>query len=167
MNGHFPQTANDLPLRDIHLPPNPPWWPPAPGWWVLAAVVCVAVVLAWLLYRRARRARIWRERVLAEMRQLADRHAHDDAAYAAALHQLLRRAAWRYAADAHHLQGDAWRKVLAEVPIDAATLDTLMTLEARMYQPHAAFDRAAVEDALRRWLQAAWRRMKPLETGRA
>jgi len=42
-----------------------------------------------------------------------------------------------------------------------------MTLEARMYQPHAAFDRAAVEDALRRWLQAAWRRMKPLETGRA
>ncbi|GLQ92405.1 DUF4381 family protein [Dyella acidisoli] len=167
MRGHFPQTADSLPLRDIHLPPNPPWWPPAPGWWVLVAIVCAAAVLGYLLYRRARRARVWRERVLAEVRRLADRHAHNDAAYATALHQLLRRAAWRYAEDAHHVQGEPWRHVLAQVSVDDVTLDTLMTLEARMYQPHAEFDRAAVEEAVRRWLQAAWRRMKPMEMGRA
>ena len=163
----LPQTPDDVPLRDIHLPPNPPWWPPAPGWWVLLILVCVAVALGCWRVRRACRARIWRERVLAEFQSLAERHARDDAAYAAALHQLLRRAARRYAADAHHLQGEPWRRVLAQVNVDAATLDTLMTLEARMYRPHADFDRAAVESAARRWLQAAWRHMQPLETSRA
>ena len=167
MNQQLPQPSGDLPLRDIHLPPDPPWWPPAPGWWVLLALVCVAVVVGYLLLRRMRRARIWRERLIAEIRQLADRHPSDDAAYAAALHQLLRRAAWRYAADAHHLQGEPWRQVLAQVSVDEVTLDTLMTLETRMYQPHADFDRAAVEAAVRRWMQAAWRRMRPLETGHA
>ena len=167
MNQQLPQTSGDLPLRDIHLPPNPPWWPPSPGWWVLLALISVAAVLGYLLFRRMRRARIWSKRVMAEIRQLADRHPNDDAAYAAALHQLLRRAAWRYATDAHHLQGEPWRRVLAQVSVDEITLDTLMTLETRMYQPHADFDRAAVEAAVRRWLQAAWRRMRPLETGHA
>lgn len=167
MNRYILQPPDDLPLRDIHLPPAPPWWPPAPGWWVLFFSVCVAILLAYWLYRRARRTRIWRERILAEIQQLAARHPRDDAAYAAALHQLLRRAAWRYAADAHHLQGDPWRSVLAQMPVDAATLDTLMTLEARMYQPHAPFDRVAVEQAVRRWLLATLRHIKPMETGHA
>jgi hypothetical protein len=167
MNRLLPQVSGDLPLRDIHLPPDPSWWPPAPGWWVLLVVVCLALIAGYVLLRRMRRARIWRARVLAEIRQLADRHPRDDAAYAAALHQLLRRAARRYAADAHHLQGEPWRRVLAQVPVDAATLDTLMTLEASMYRPGAAFDRAAMEEAMRRWLHAAWRRMRPLETGHA
>ncbi|WP_188793140.1 DUF4381 domain-containing protein [Dyella nitratireducens] len=165
MSMQLPQEP--LPLRDIHLPPNPSWWPPAPGWWVLLAVVCGALMAGYLLYRRARRARLWRARVLTEIRQLADRHAHDDVAYATSLHQLLRRAAWRYAADAHHLQGDPWRQTLAQVPVDDATLDTLMTLEARMYQPYATFDRTAIEGAVHRWLQAAWRHVKPLEKSHA
>lgn len=156
-----------LPLRDIHLPPDPSWWPPAPGWWLVLALAVVLLVTAYLFYRRARRARIWRARVLHEIRQLADRHAHDDIAYATALHQLLRRAVWRYSAGAHHLQGEPWRHALAQVPVDDATLDTLMTLEARMYQPHAQFNRTAVEEAAHRWLHAAWRRMKPQERGHA
>lgn len=167
MSQQFPQTSGDLPLRDIHLPPNPPWWPPAPGWWLLLVVICVTVALGYVFYRRMRRARIWRERVLAEVQPLSDRYRTDDAAYAAALHQLLRRAALRYAADAHHVRGEPWRLVLAQVPVDAATLDTLMTLEASMYRPGATFDRIAMEAAVRRWLQAAWRRMRPLEAGHA
>nr|WP_284334047.1 DUF4381 domain-containing protein [Dyella flagellata] len=158
---------DSLPLRDIHLPPNPSWWPPAPGWWLLFGVICVAVGIGCLGYRRMRNARIWRARILAEIRQLANRHAHDDVAYATALHQLLRRAALRYAADAHHLQGEPWRRVLARVSVNDATLDTLMTLEARMYQPRAGFDRAAVEAAAQCWLQAAWRQVKPMEAGHA
>ena len=165
MSATLPQTP--LPLRDIHLPPDPSWWPPAPGWWVLLVVACVLLLAGFWLYRRARSARIWRERVRAEIRRLGDRYARDEMAYAAALHQLLRRAAWRYAADAHHLQGEPWRRVLAQVPVDNATLDTLMTLEARMYQPHAEFDRIAVEAAVHRWLHAAWRRVKPLERDHA
>jgi hypothetical protein len=45
----------DLPLRDIHLPPDPPWWPPAPGWWAL--LFCVLAAAAALLLLRARRRR--------------------------------------------------------------------------------------------------------------
>lgn len=46
-----------LPLRDIHLPPEPGFWPPAPGWWLLAALVLggCACVYMWLLYRRRAR----------------------------------------------------------------------------------------------------------------
>ena len=31
--------AGELPLRDIHEPPAPPWWPPAPGWWIVLGIV--------------------------------------------------------------------------------------------------------------------------------
>ena len=167
MKGQFPQSAADLPLRDIHLPPTPSWWPPAPGWWVLFAFVCVACIIGYVVYRRRRRTRVWRARIVEEVRALAMRHGDDDAAYAAALHQLLRRAALRYAADAHHLQGEPWRCVLAQVPVDVTTLDVLMTLEARMYQPQAPFDRAAAERAVHQWLHAAWRRVKLAEIGHA
>lgn len=43
---------SQLPLRDIHLPGQIPFWPPAPGWWILAALVLGSVIGGWLLYRR-------------------------------------------------------------------------------------------------------------------
>lgn len=150
---------DSLPLREIHLPPDPSWWPPAPGWWWLLGAVCAAAVAGYAFYRRQRRMHNWRARVLAQMRQLADRHARDDAAYATALHQLLRQVARRYAADAPYVEGQAWQHVLARVPVDKITVETLMTLEARMYRRHAPFDRAQVQTAAQRWLQAAWRQV--------
>ncbi len=42
----------DLPLRDIHLPGEVPFWPPAPGWWILAALIISIAVAGWWLYRR-------------------------------------------------------------------------------------------------------------------
>lgn len=48
-------------LRDIHLPPPPPWWPPAPGWWLLAvlglALAAVGARFALAAWRRGRRRR--------------------------------------------------------------------------------------------------------------
>ena len=159
MNAKFPQPQGDLALRDVHVPPSPPWWPPAPGWWVLLSVVCLALVVFFLLHRRWRLARVRRQRILAELQTLASRH-DDDVAYASSLHQLLRRAARSYALDAHQRQGDGWREVLARVPVDTATLDKLMTLDARMYQPRANFDRAGVHAAAYRWLETALRHEK-------
>jgi hypothetical protein len=167
MSTSFPAPQDGLSLRDIHLPPAPLWWPPAPGWWLLFGSACLIVIVAWLLYRHAHNKRVARQRILAEIEQLAARHANDDGAYAASLHQLLRRAARRYATDAHLTQGDHWRQVLARIPVDDATLDALMTLDARMYQPLADFDRERVQIAVQSWLDLALRRVKTTETGHA
>jgi hypothetical protein len=56
----------------------------------------------------------------------------------------------------------AWRELLARVPVDTATLDKLMTLDARMYQPRADFDRAGVQAAVHRWLETALRHEKAI-----
>jgi hypothetical protein len=166
MNVYFPEPQSDLVLRDVHTPPPPPWWPPAPGWWVLFGIICVALIVSFLLYRRWRQAHSRRKQILAELQTLAKQHSDDDIAYASSIHQLLRRAVRRYASDAHQLQGDRWRDVLARVPVDSATLDKLMTLDARMYQPRADFDRTGVHFAAHCWLEAALRHEKAV-TGRA
>jgi hypothetical protein len=160
MNGQFPESSDGLVLRDIHLPPAPSWWPPAPGWWVAFGLGCLAAIVAAWWYRKLHQRRLMRQRVLADIDALAARHPEDDVAFATSLHQLLRRAALRYAADAHLKQGESWRLVLADVPVDDATLDALMTLEARMYQPHAEFDRPRVQAAAQHWLAIAVRHAK-------
>jgi len=129
-------------LRDIHLPPAPPWWPPAPGWWALA-VLLLALLLAGLWWwRRHRRALRQRRQVLRELDRLARQHQRDGdgPALASALHQLLRRVARQHDARAARQRGDAWRQTLARVPIDAATLQQLLALDQRIYRPPAAFD---------------------------
>jgi hypothetical protein len=146
-----------LVLRDIHLPPAPSWWPPAPGWWLLAALVLVLLGLAVLFGLRHRRRRRACKQVLAEVAALETRHV-DDEALARGLHQLLRRSARRYDAAAVQKRGDAWRQALARVRVKSATIDVLMLLEQRMYQPMSTFDRTAALAATREWLAAAWRR---------
>lgn len=147
-------------LRDIHLPPPPPWWPPAPGWWALAALALAALGIAIYagLRRRARRRQI--ARVLAEVDALDARHAQDadHARLAAGLHQLLRRSARRLDPASTQAQGAAWRQALAAVPVDPATLETLVNLETAMYRPRGAFDAAAGVAATRRWLALALKR---------
>jgi len=167
MKGAFPDQQDALVLRDIHMPPGPAWWPPAPGWWVLLGAIGLIAVMAWLFYRGARKKQVERQRILAEIELLGARYPDDDGAYAASLHQLLRRAARRYASDAHLLQGPHWRQVLARVPVDDKTLDALMTLDARMYQPHADFDRLSVQAAVKRWLGASLRQTRVTEARHA
>ncbi|MBD8872811.1 DUF4381 family protein [Rhodanobacter sp. DHB23] len=144
-------------LRDIHLPPAPSWWPLAPGWWLLMALALLALVAAAWLWQRGRRSRRQRALLLDELEKLAVRHARagDDAALAAALHQLLRRVARRHDAAATKQRGDDWRRTLARVPVAASVLDRLMQLEQAIYRPRAVFDVPATLAAARHWLQAA------------
>ena len=146
-------------LRDIHLPSSPSWWPPAPGWWALG-VLLLSVLLgaAWLVWRRRVAARA-RRRVLAEVDRLLERYRQDHAgaALAGGLHQLLRRVARRHDAAAAHQRGDAWRRTLARMPVDAATLDRLQSLEQAIYRPASSFDHEAAASAVRQWLQLALR----------
>ncbi|WP_329741228.1 DUF4381 family protein [Dyella sp. A6] len=157
MPGQLPPPQ--LVLRDIHMPPAPSWWPPAPGWWLSALLLLLLIVLlAWLATRRFRRRRALRQ-VLAEVDRLDTRHADDDEALAYGLHQLLRRMARRYAAGAVTARGESWRTTLAEVPVQASVLDTLVGLEQRIYRSSSAFDRVQALAATRTWLSMAWRRM--------
>lgn len=100
--------ATSLPLRDVHLPPDPGWWPPAPGWWLVAAAVLavLAIALAWAL-RRQRRRRRWLAQFDAELAA-----ATSPAQQLATLSALLRRAARRGTPQADRLQGEAWLQLL-------------------------------------------------------
>jgi len=47
--------AQQLDLRDIHLPETLGWWPPALGWWVLAILIPLFCLLIVWIYRRLTR----------------------------------------------------------------------------------------------------------------
>jgi hypothetical protein len=145
-------------LRDIHLPPEPSWWPPAPGWWVLAALVLVGVLLAVWGWRRHRQTARRRQRILRELEQVATRYGQDGnaAALAGGIQQLLRRVARLHVPMAAQQRGEAWRKTLARMPLDAGALDTLVTLDRHVYQP-GPFDHTAALHAAREWLRLALR----------
>lgn len=98
----------ELPLRDVHMPPSPPWWPPAPGWWMLGAVV-VLLLAGWLAWhwRKARRRRL-----VGRLFDQAVAAAPTPAAQVAAISALLRRAARRVEPGADVLDGEAWLALL-------------------------------------------------------
>jgi len=95
--------AQELVLRDVHVPVAPSLWPPAPGWWLLAAMLLLVTALAtWLWLRRRRRLQGWKRLFdVASSRQPAT-------AQIAAMSELLRRAARRVDRHADRLQGEAW-----------------------------------------------------------
>ena len=144
-------------LRDIHLPPAPSWWPPAPGWWLLAGLLLILLASGLWFWRGWRLRQRQRQQIFAELERLDAHHPYDMAAWAAALHQMLRRAARRHDATAARQRGAVWRNTLSSVPVDAATLDRLMALEAAIYQSPSSLapaspDRAATLQAVRQWL---------------
>lgn len=149
-------------LRDIHLPPQPPWWPPAPGWWLLLGLglmVLAGVAWWWRRWGCAKRAR---QRVLAEVARLRKRHQRDadGVRLAGDLHQLLRRVARAHDPQVAQQQGAAWQATLARVPVNAATHRQLLALEQAMYRSDAAFDAERTLAAVEAWLRLALRHRK-------
>jgi hypothetical protein len=144
-------------LRDIHLPPDPSWWPPAPGWWLLVGLLLAAVLLGAWRWRRHRAIQRRHAAVLDKVDRLVAQHRRDGdhAALAGALHQLLRRVALRHDPLAGQQRGDQWRRTLARVPVDDATLEQLLALERAMYLPSRLFDHVAAVSAARQWLRLA------------
>ena len=142
-------------LRDIHLPAEPSWWPPAPGWWVVGGLLLVALLAGFWWWQRRRRTRAGQRRVVHELDQIVRSYAADSAARLNALHQLLRRVARQHEPMAGQQRGEAWRKTLARVPVDVATLDQLLALDRLIYQPIDSGDDVAIVTAVRAWLELA------------
>ncbi|MDX1481441.1 MAG: DUF4381 domain-containing protein [Woeseiaceae bacterium] len=101
-----------IPLRDLHLPPDPGWWPLAPGWWALIALAAgVAGWYAWLALQRWRADRA-RRIALRELGWIARQYEQkgDAVHLAQELSELLRRALLAYAPRAvvAGLTGERW-----------------------------------------------------------
>ena len=99
--------AQELVLRDVHVPATPSMWPPAPGWWLVAIALLAIVAVICLL--RARQQRKLRAR-----QRLFDEACRDLPASAqiAAMSELLRRAARKVDKHADRLQGEDWLRFL-------------------------------------------------------
>lgn len=130
----------DLPLRDIHAAPAPPWWPPAWGWWVLAAVALVLLVWAGIGLRRYLARRRYRQALLREVDHIVAQWQADqnEARAVAALSVLLRRLVV-HAGDRHELAGVAgqpWVEALqAAVAGDTALEKAAAELTQAPYRP--------------------------------
>ncbi len=154
------QPATGPALHDIHVPAMS-WWPPAPGWWISALLLVMLVMIGIWWWRRRLRRHVLEQALLAEVEALVRRYRAHPQSLAAGLHQLLRRAALRYAPHAGQCRADDWREVLAMVSPDAEQLDVLMSLESAMYRAHAPFDVDQAIHATRCWLLLAWRFRPP------
>ncbi len=158
--------ADPLPLRDVHLPPSPPWWPPAPGWWLLFAVLLstLVIVLAWRWRVRRRR------RALARFFDDTVDAAPDPAARIAAMSELLRRAVRERDPQAATLTGDAWLAHLdagQRGPVFAAGLGrSLLEGGFRREVPESEY-RALRVVVRQRFLELAMRRRRGRTRGRA
>lgn len=102
----------DIPLRDLHLPPPVGWWPPAPGWWLLMAIA--AAGLLWFLWRAWQqwRSSAARRIALAELQRYAGAYEQDGdlVTLAKRLSELTRRAMLAYAPreEVARLTGESW-----------------------------------------------------------
>ena len=139
-------------LRDIHLPPSPGWWPPAPGWWVLAAIILLCCIFAFVALRKMRRRAQIKKAVLAELDRCIDGARGDFAALAAALSQFLRRMALRDRRDAATLRDERWLRYLdSRLDGDEFTRGIGRVLLDAPFRLAQAYDAPALIALVRRW----------------
>ncbi|MGQ3673440.1 DUF4381 domain-containing protein [Xanthobacter sp. TB0136] len=145
-------------LRDIHLPPDVPFWPPAPGWIALAGLVLLVVLILGI------REWLWR-RTLAykALKALDAAEGHDSRASAAASAELIRRIlVSRKRTREATLTGSAWVAFLGAGKHGLAPHLAELVASAPYLPPRtpeaAGKDDAALRNellkAVRRWIRA-------------
>lgn len=149
-------TPADLPLRDIHLPPEVGFWPPALGWWLLFVVL---LALAYALFYYLSRPKVTSLSVLHpalhELERI--RHAYQDDSHAllCELSVLLRRVAISVygRSGVAGLTGDAWTHFLNQ---KGSTLSpqAQQLLKDGPYQARSeqSVDTEALLEEVRQWL---------------
>jgi hypothetical protein len=154
--------AQQIPLRDIHLPEAVSWWPPAYGWWLLALALGVLAGVAWWLARRRparRRAASMRESALRELDAAKARYqvSGDARAAVAAMSVLLRRFALSLAPreQVAALTGQQWQQWLRGRCDDPEFRATAATLTDLPYQPDPQLDVVALFAGCRAFVRSA------------
>ncbi|MCB1873763.1 MAG: DUF4381 domain-containing protein [Chromatiaceae bacterium] len=154
-----------LQLRDIHLPPAPPWWPPAPGWWVVAALLLFSLLLivwwSWRAWQRRRRWRALQAALDAIERDLTAGPAPQPVAKLSAL--LKRIALSRHPrAEVAALNGAQWLSFLDRTGGNGAftTGPGRVLAEGAYHATLESFDVAGLMHTVRRWVKHNGRRWR-------
>ena len=156
------QIGAQLPLKDIHLPPEIGIWPPAPGWWVLLILVLAVIGLSIWLWRRYQRHPV--TGALRELKRIDAQYSRDQnkSELALAYCTLLKRTAISIypRAEVASLTGERWQQFLCEQSVkNAGGEGEVKALLAASCQREPSFVEAAVQRWLRGWLKAQrrWR----------
>ena len=143
-------------LRDIHLPQPPGWWPPAPGWWLLAILVVLCCIVAFVKVRKMRRTARIRKIVLAELDRCIDNAGEDPVRLAAALSLFLRRMALRDAPAAAAFTDERWLGYLdSRTAGDEFACGVGRALLDAPFRTTHAYDVPALIALVRRWTRHA------------
>lgn len=159
-----------LPLKDLHLPPAPGFWPLAPGWWVVACIVILLAIWGIHTFIKIRRRQLqWRQLELLWQVTRDDYQQHQDKTRLARdLSQLLRRYVRHYQADsaAVSLTGKAWVDYLNQdlkQPIFTAFADTL---NDNLYRRQNDYSADQLLQAVHDYLHHHSFKAKPVKTSR-
>jgi len=154
--------AQELPLRDIHMPDAVSWWPPAPGWWGLLGLILLLIIIV-LVVRSWRRRRRLRNSAVEELKRICDAFdQHNDALrLVRELSVLLRRIAISYfpRTDVASLTGDDWLRFLDKRGAFADIGQGFLygpgkILNSGPYQARLDVDTQALIILCRRWVES-------------
>ena len=153
--------AEQLPLRDIHLPDPVSWWPPAPGWWWLGGLTLLLLLAAWLTVILRNRGRLRRE-ALSALAEISQRHtgSGDGHELCQSLSTLLRRVSLSLypRSQVASLTGQEWLEFLqGNLPDDPAQSFIRgpgRVLAEAPYNPGAEVDAHRLLEICRRWITA-------------
>ncbi len=136
--------AQDLPLKDIHLPDPVSWWPPAMGWWLSVLAV---FLIAYLLYKLVKKIRqpVLRKSAKAEIEKvIADYiQSHDKLKLLHDVSTAIRRIGISYLQrnKVAGISGKAWYQELNKLSTEAVFSDQVIAiLEMATYQKHPDLD---------------------------
>lgn len=153
---------NDLPLRDIHLPPEIGWWPLAWGWWLLIGLVLLGLVTLvwWLLKRPTSPKRInlsAQSSALQELTRIEQQYKNDPLGLVRELSVLLRRIAISLYGrrSVAGLTGLSWLQFLDQqggTPVFSQRFQQALT--ELPYRAQGSADVSTLVQEVRQWLSA-------------
>lgn len=153
---------NELPLRDIHLPPEISWWPLAWGWWLvlLLALLGLVALVWWWLKRPVTNQRVnisAQASALQELERIEQQYSNDPMGLVRELSVLLRRMAISLYGrrSVAGLTGVTWLQFLDKQsgsPVFSQRFQQALT--ELPYRAQGSVDVSALVQEVRQWLSS-------------
>lgn len=139
----MPELA-ELPLRDIHLPPEPSMWPLAPGWWLLILLSLVALFFSTKYILKARKRQQLIENLQSEINNIHNAFQSHKSAHrlASDMSVFLKRFVRHVLKDhqASVLTGLSWVDYLSSLTPRSSISKHTKELTEAAWNPHAQFN---------------------------